>query len=194
MSLDGISYGIILVHSLYRLDIAQAAQIYREVGVDYSNILIEPETASIVRGLTSESDAKALYTSGRSAIQEAVKEDLQKSLGPRGIIIEDVLLKDIKLPEELSKSIEMKAKAEQDSARMQFVLAKERQEAERKAIEAKGISDFQNIVSQGISPNLLKWKGIEATEKFSDSPNAKIIIIGNTNDALPVLFSAGDDS
>jgi len=179
------------MHSLYRLDIAQAAQIYREVGVGYAKILIEPEAASIVRGLTSESNAKALYTSGRSAIQESVKEDLQKSLGPRGIIIEDVLLKDIKLPAELSKSIELKAKAEQDSARMQFVLAKERQEAERKAIEAKGISDFQNIVSQGISPNLLKWKGIEATEKLSDSPNAKIVIMGNSNEGLPVLFSAG---
>ena len=193
--LDGISsacYSLrLVIRSLYRLDISQAVKIYREVGVDYSKIIIEPEAASIVRGLTSESDAKALYTSGRGAIQEAVKEDLQKSLGPRGVIIEDVLLKDIKLPEELSKSIEMKAKAEQDSARMQFVLAKERQEAERKAIEAKGISDFQNIVSQGISPNLLKWKGIEATEKLSDSPNAKIVIMGNSNQGLPVLFSAG---
>lgn len=178
--------------SLYRLDIAQAARIYQEVGVDYSKILIEPEAASIVRGLTSESNAKALYTSGRSTIQEAVKEDLQKSMSSRGIIIEDVLLKDIKLPAELSKSIELKAKAEQDSARMQFVLAKERQEAERKAIEAKGISDFQNIVSQGISPNLLKWKGIEATEKLADSPNAKIVIMGNSVDGLPVLFSASD--
>ena len=76
---------------------------------------------------------------------------------------------------------------------MQFVLQKERQEADRKSIEAQGISNFQQIVSQGISPNLLKWKGIEATEKLADSNNAKLVLIGNSAENLPVLFSAGGD-
>jgi regulator of protease activity HflC (stomatin/prohibitin superfamily) len=111
----------------------------------------------------------------------------------RGIIIEAVLLKDVQLPQELSKSIELKAKAEQDAARMEFILAKERQEAERKSIEATGIAKFQQIVTEGISPNLLKWKGIEATEKIAESTNSKIIIIGNNVEGLPVLFS-GDDA
>eukprot|EP00545_Synedropsis_sp_CCMP1620_P006120 CAMPEP_0119022858 /NCGR_PEP_ID=MMETSP1176-20130426/28861_1 /TAXON_ID=265551 /ORGANISM="Synedropsis recta cf, Strain CCMP1620" /LENGTH=250 /DNA_ID=CAMNT_0006977805 /DNA_START=69 /DNA_END=821 /DNA_ORIENTATION=- len=178
---------------LYRIDSTKAGELYRTIGVNYSKVLIEPEAASAIRGLTSESDAKALYTAGRSAIQESIKEDLIKSLGPRGIIVEDVLLRDIKLPAELSKSIELKAKAEQDAARMEFVLQKESQEAERKTIEAKGIADFQLIVSAGISDNLLKWKGIEATERLADSTNAKIIIMGNAGDGLPVLLS-GDFS
>ena len=115
-----------------------------------------------------------------------------KKLGPRGIVIEDVLLKDIGLPEQLSKSIELKVQAEQESARMVFVLQKEEQEAKRKAIEAGGVADFQRIVSQGISPELLKWKGIEATEKFANSPNTKIVIMGNGGDSLPVILSADD--
>uniref|UniRef100_A0A7S4M1Y2 Prohibitin n=1 Tax=Prymnesium polylepis TaxID=72548 RepID=A0A7S4M1Y2_9EUKA len=111
-------------------------------------------------------------------------------LGPRGIEIEDVLLKAVTLPTQLKHSIELKAQAEQESARMQFVLSKERQEAERKAIEARGIAEFQRIVSNGISPQLLQWKGIEATEKLSESANSKVVIMGNTKASLPVLLSA----
>ena len=136
-----------------------------------------------------ESDAKALYSSGRHQIQDAVREELDKTLGAQGIIIESVMLKDLELPESLSKAIELKAQAEQESARMEFVLAKERQEAERKAIEAKGIADFQKIVSEGISEQTLMWKGIAATEKLVESQNAKIIIIGNRKGDLPVIFN-----
>ena len=179
--------------SLYRLATDSSGSIFTGVGPDYEDVLIKPQAASAIRGLTSESDAKALYTSGRNVIQEELKNELQKSLGPRGIIVEEVLLKDVDLPEELSNSIELKAKAEQDAIRMQFVLQKERQEADRKAIEAEGISHFQEIVSKGISSNLLKWKGIEATERIADSPNAKLVFVGNTNKDLPVLLSADKD-
>jgi regulator of protease activity HflC (stomatin/prohibitin superfamily) len=147
---------------LFRLNTTLVSQLYREIGPDYIRILIEPEAASAVRGLTSESDAKALYSSGRNLIQNTVKEELSQKLGSRGIIIEDVLLKDIKLPDELSKAIEAKVQAEQAAAQMEFVLKKETQEAERKAIEAKGVADFQRIVSEGISPELLKWKGVSS--------------------------------
>jgi prohibitin 1 len=164
------------------------------VGTDYINLILSPETSSAIRGLTSESEAKALYSNGRNIMQTTLKNQLKEKLEPRGIIIEDVLLKDIKLPEQLTKAIELKAQAEQDAIRMEFVLQKERQEAERKAIEAKGIADFQKIVSQGISEELLKWKGIEATEKFAGAPNTKIIIMGNDSNALPVILSADSTS
>merc|ERR1712070_626013 len=82
----------------------------------------------------------------------------------------------------------MGAQAEQDSARMEFVLTKERQEAERKAIEARGIAEFQKIVSDGISPALLQWKGIEATEKLAEAPNSKVVIMGNSKESLPVIL------
>lgn len=166
-----------------------AGELYKNVGVDYQKVLIEPEAASVIRGLTSESDAKALYSSGRHKIQDAVKEELDKSLGDKGVIVENVMLKDLELPESLSKAIELKAQAEQESARMEFILTRETQEAERKAIEAQGIADFQRIVSEGITDATLQWKGIEATEKLVESPNAKIIIIGNSKGDLPVIFN-----
>merc|ERR1712038_1615943 len=177
---------------LFRLDPTKAAEIYKDVGEDYIHTLLEPEAASAVRGLTSESDAKALYSSGRNLIQDSVKAELVKKLAPKGIIVEDVLLKDLVLPSQLTAATEAKVKAQQEAATMQFVLQKEQQEAQRKAIEAGGIADFQRIVSEGISPNLLKWKGVEATEKFADSKNTKIIIVGNDANGLPVLLNAAE--
>merc|ERR1711924_589393 len=103
--------------------------------------------------------------SGRSEIRDKLVEELNTKLTPRGIILEDCLLKAIKLPPALAKSIEAKTQAEQEAQRMEFVLQTERQEASRKAIEAGGIAEFQKIVSEGISEELLKWKGIEATER-----------------------------
>ncbi|KAL7553755.1 hypothetical protein ACHAWF_017081 [Thalassiosira exigua] len=174
---------------LYRIDPKMAGELYRNVGTDYEKVLIEPEAASVIRGFTSESDAKALYSSGRHKIQDAVKEELDKTLGEHGIIVENVMLKDLELPESLSRAIELKAQAEQESAQMEFILTREKQEAERKAIEAQGIADFQRIVSEGISEQTLMWKGIEATEKLVNSPNSKIIVVGNSKGDLPVILS-----
>jgi len=179
---------------LFRLEPEKAADVYRQVGEDYVNLLLAPEAASAIRGMTSELAAKALYSSGRNLIQDTLRSELKTKLEPRGITIEDVLLKDIKLPTQLSQSIELKAQAEQDAARMQFVLQKEKQEAQRKSIEAQGIADFQTIVSKGISHELLQWKGVEATEKFANSPNTKIIIMGNGPEGLPVILSAESSS
>lgn len=173
---------------LFHLKKDSVRDIYLSLGVNFVNVVIQPELSSAVRGLTSEADAKALYTSGRSEIQRKLKVEMAAVLEPRGIVLEDVLLKAIVLPELLTHSIEQKAQAEQDAARMEFVLLKERQEAERKAIEAKGVAQFQRIVSEGISPALLQWKGIEATEKLSQSPNSKIVIMGNSKESLPVIL------
>merc|ERR1712166_1734591 len=183
------------VSLLYHLEPDKAREIFLTLGDSYEEILILPELQSAVRGLTSEVSAKALYTSGRTEIRNKLMDELAAKLKPRGIFLEDVLLKGIKLPKQLTDAIELKAQAEQASARMEFVLTKEKQEAERKKVEASGISAFQKIVSEGISPALLQWKGIEATENLAMSPNAKIVVMGNTKDSLPVLLStAGEDS
>jgi regulator of protease activity HflC (stomatin/prohibitin superfamily) len=174
------------------LDPDKVGELYSQIGTNYIEVVIKPEAASATRSLTSESAAKDLYTSGRTSIQDALKEELARSLGPRGIIIEDVLLKDITLPQQLSNAIEAKVKADQESQQMQFVLSREKQEAQRKAIEAQGIADFQSIVSTGISDELLRWKGIEATERLADSCNSKVVIMGNSANGLPVILSAAD--
>jgi len=175
---------------LFRADEESVRDIYLGLGANYITVLVQPELSSAVRGLTSEADAKALYTSGRLEMQKRLKSELTSALHPRGIIVEDVLLKAVRLPELLTHAIELKAQAEQDSARMEFILTKERQEAERKSVEAKGIASFQRIVSEGISPALLQWKGIEATEKLASSENSKMVIMGNGKDSLPVLLGA----
>ena len=115
-------------------------------------------------------------------------------LQPRGINIESVLLKAVMLPELLKASIEQKVAAQQDAQRMEFVLQKEPQEAERKVIEASGIARYQEIVSANVTSALLTWKGIEATQALANSPNSKVVLIGNTKDSLPIMLSASEDS
>jgi len=177
------------VSLLFHPDPQHVRELYLTVGENYEKVVIAPELQSAVRGLTSEVSAKALYTSGRSEIRAKLMTELQTKLQPRGIVLEDVLLKGIKLPTLLTDAIESKAKAEQESQRMEFVLSKEKQEATRKQIEAEGIATFQKIVSEGISDQLLSWKGIEATERLAESQNSKVILVGNSKESLPVLLS-----
>jgi|SRR5690554_1572337 len=173
---------------LFKLNSEKANEIYKTVGPNYVEIILEPQFRSVVRGVTARYEAKALYTASREKLADEIVTELEKLVGPRGITIEQAPLRQIILPTRLTQSIEEKLQAEQESQRMAFVLEKEEQEAERKRIEAKGIADFQDIVSRGISNELLKWKGIEATEKLANSSNSKVIIIGSGKDGLPVIL------
>ncbi|MCF8266470.1 MAG: prohibitin family protein [Ignavibacteriales bacterium] len=173
---------------LYSLDPEMASQIYKTLGPNYREIILVPNFRSVVRGVTAKYEAKALYTASRERLGGEIQTELENLVRPRGILIDRAALRQIILPDRLTKSIEEKLQAEQESQRMQFVLKKEEQEAERKRIEAKGIADFQEIVSKGISKQLLEWKGIEATEKLSNSPNSKIVIIGSGENGLPIIL------
>ena len=173
---------------LYRLDASKAAEVFRTIGPDYQSNVIEPNLRSAIRAVTASHSANALYTGGREEVALKIQDELGKILNARGIIVESVLLRDVQLPALLKSSIEAKQQAEQDALRMSFILQKEKQEAERKRIEAQGISDFQKIVAQGISPQLLEWKGIEATEKLATSQNAKVVVIGNSKNGLPLIM------
>jgi prohibitin 1 len=173
---------------LYSLSFENANKIYKTVGENYAEKIIIPQFRSVVRGVTASYDARALYTAQREELARKIEQELAKLVEPRGITLEAAPLRQIMLPAGLTASIEEKLKAEQESQRMQFVLLKEEQEAERKRIEAKGIADFQDIVSKGISDQLLKWKGIEATEKLATSNNSKVVVIGSGKDGLPIIL------
>jgi prohibitin 1 len=173
---------------LYHLNPDNASRIYKTVGENYQEIILVPQFRSVVRGITARFEAKALYTAEREVLGKEMEKELSKLVEPRGITIEAAPLRQMVLPEGLSASIEEKLKAEQESQRMEFVLKKEAQEADRKRIEAKGIADFQAIVSRGISEQLLKWKGIEATEKLASSSNSKIVVIGSGKSGLPLIL------
>ena len=173
---------------LFHLDPEKAAEIYKTVGPDYVAVLLQPQFRSVTRGVTAQFEARALYTSEREHLAQGMAAELRKLVEPRGLAIESTPLRKLTLPQRLAAAIEEKLGAEQESQRMEFVLTREKQEAERRRIEAQGIADFQRTVSQGIDERLLRWKGIEATEKLAASQNTKIVIVGAGKDGLPVIL------
>ena len=173
---------------IYHLNPEKAAEVYQKIGPNYLTVLIEPNLRAAIREATASHSANALYTGEREMVAKQVRDQLSNLLGARGILVESILLRDIQLPTTLKTSIESKQQAEQEALAMNFRLQKEKQEAERKRIEAAGIRDFQQIVAQGISPALLEWKGIEATENLAKSVNSKVVVIGNSKNGLPLIL------
>ncbi|MBI4535914.1 MAG: prohibitin family protein [Ignavibacteriae bacterium] len=188
LSREGLTIGLEL-SVLYRLNPDSAARVYKTiVGGDYENIVLIPQFRSISRAVTASVQASALYSTERERLGTLVQEELARAVAPRGVIVETTPLRNVALPTQLTEAIEQKQRADQESQRMEFILTKERQEADRKRIEAQGIADFQRIVAAGISEQLLRWKGIEATEKLANSGNAKVVIIGSGKDGLPIIL------
>ncbi len=173
---------------LFQVDPSKAAEIYRTVGSDYIGTIVEPQFRSAIREITASYDAKALYSAEREKIATEIFDLFRRIASQRGVVVQQVLLRKIGLPPVVANAIQEKLRREQESEQMKFVLAKEQQEAERKRIEAQGIADFQRIVAQGISSQLLEWKGIEATEKLAMSPNSKVVVIGSAKSGLPIIL------
>ena len=173
---------------LFRIDPTKAPEVYRTVGPNYMDVVVEPNLRSAIREATASHSANTLYSGEREAVAKQIVQNLNEKLVGRGIIIESILLRDIQLPASLKASIESKQQAEQESLAMSFRLQKEKQEADRKRIEAQGIRDFQQTVAQGISAQLLEWKGIEATETLAKSPNTKVVVIGGQKSGLPLIL------
>jgi prohibitin 1 len=173
---------------IYHVDPAKASDVYQKIGPEYEQVLIEPNLRAAIREATASHSANALYTGEREMVAKQIYDQLVGILAGRGFIMESILLRDIQLPATLKASIEAKQQAEQEALAMNFRLQKETQEAQRKRIEAAGIRDFQQIVAQGISPALLEWKGIEATENLAKSGNSKVVVIGNNKNGLPLIL------
>ncbi len=173
---------------IYHLNPDRAAEVFQKIGADYENVVVEPTLRSAIRESTASHTANALYTGEREMVAKQILDQITTELNKRGITVENVLLRDIQLPATLKASIESKQQAEQEALAMNFRLQKETQEAQRKRIEAAGVRDFQQIVAQGITPSLLEWKGIEATENLAKSPNSKVVVIGNNKNGLPLIL------
>jgi regulator of protease activity HflC (stomatin/prohibitin superfamily) len=173
---------------IYHLNPDRAADVFQHIGADYENVVVEPTLRSAIREATASHTANALYTGEREMVAKQITDQITAELNQRGISVENVLLRDIQLPATLKAAIEAKQQAEQESLAMNFRLQKETQEAQRKRIEAAGVRDFQQIVAQGITPSLLEWKGIEATETLAKSANTKVVVIGNSKNGLPLIL------
>ena len=179
---------VLEVSCLYHLQADKADQVYRQIGTRYDEIVVKPQFRAAIRGITVKHEAKDLYTSSRELITSEIYQDLEGDLRKRGIIVESILLRAIQLPKSIVEAINSKLAADQEAQRMEFVLVKEKQEAERKRIEAQGIQDFQRIIAQGLSDQILRWKGIEATRALAESQNSKLVIVGG-KDGLPLILN-----
>jgi prohibitin 1 len=173
---------------IYHLNPDRATDVFQKIGKDYENIVVEPTLRSAIRESTASHTANALYTGEREVVAKQSYAQVSAQLNQRGLAVESVLLRDIQLPATLKASIEAKQQAEQEALAMNFRLQKETQEAQRKRIEAQGIRDFQQTVAQGITPSLLEWKGIEATENLARSGNSKVVVIGSNKNGLPLIL------
>jgi regulator of protease activity HflC (stomatin/prohibitin superfamily) len=186
LTADGLQVEIDLT-ILYRVIPTEAPKIYREIGPTYVEKIVRPITRTRIRDNAVNYDAVALYSTKRDEFQSRISKQIEQEFKARGIFLENVLIRNINLPESVKKTIESKINAEQDSQKMQFVLSKEKQEAERKRVEAQGISDYQRIISESLTDRQLQYEQIKAQKELAASPNAKIIIMGGKG-SVPVIL------
>lgn len=172
----------------YRIDPAKAGNVYQNIGTDEREIVISRFRA-IAREIVAGYPAEAVYSTKREEISLRLREKLRLYITPLGFVVDEALLRNVKIPETLQEAIQQRLKAEQENLQMQFVLAKEKQEAERKRIEAKGRADAQKILAESLTPAILQLRTIEANEKLSLAPNSKLVILGNGQNTSLILPS-----
>jgi regulator of protease activity HflC (stomatin/prohibitin superfamily) len=186
LSSDGLEVTIDL-SVLFKVRATEAPRILKEIGNDYLDKIVRPISRTAIRDNAVYYEAVALYSTKRQEFQDKIFKTINESFAKRGLVLEQLLVRNITLPESVKKSIESKINAEQDAQKMTFVLQKERQEAERKRVEAQGIADYQRILSTGLSDKQLQYEAIKAQKEIALSPNTKIIIMGNSK-GTPVII------
>lgn len=183
---DGLEV-IVDLTVLYRVIPTEAPKILREIGPNYQDKIVRPVTRTRIRDNAVNYDAVALYSNKRQQFQEKIFQQIERDFKIRGLLLESLLIRNINLPESVKKTIESKINAEQESQKMQFVLSKEKQEAERKRVEAQGIADYQKIISESLTDRQLQYEQIKAQKELATSPNAKVVIMGGGK-GVPVIL------
>lgn len=186
LSNDGLEVVIDLT-VLYRVSPSETPKIYKQIGVDFTDKIVRPVTRTRIRDNAVYYDAVALYSTKRNEFQQRIFKSIEDDFKKRGLILEQLLIRNINLPASVKLSIESKINAEQDAQKMTFVLQKEKQEAERKRVEAQGIADYQRIIALGLTEKQLQYEQIKAQKELAASPNTKIIFMNGKNS--PVILS-----
>ncbi len=187
LTADGLEVTIDL-SVLYRVIPVDAPMLLQETGADYEDKIVRPITRTRIRDNAVYYDAVALYSTKRDEFQQRIFKTIETDFKKRGLLLENLLVRNITLPQSVKATIEQKINAEQDAQKMQFVLQKERQEAERKRVEAQGISDYQRIISESLTDRQLQYESIKAQLEIAKSQNAKVIIMGKGN--TPVILDS----
>lgn len=186
LSNDGLEVVIDLT-VLYRISPVDAPKIFKQIGINYNDKIVRPVTRTRIRDNAVYYDAVALYSTKRNEFQQRIFKSIEDDFKARGLILEQLLIRNINLPASVKTTIESKINAEQEAQKMQFVLQKEKQEAERKRVEAQGIADYQRIISLGLTDKQLQYEQIKAQKEIATSSNAKIIFMGKGS--APVILS-----
>ncbi|TBR18923.1 MAG: prohibitin family protein [Chitinophagaceae bacterium] len=185
LTADGLEVTIDLT-VLFRLSDADAPRLVSETGVNYIDKIVRPVTRTKIRDNSVYYDAVALYSTKRDEFQSKIFKSIEVNFKERGLQLEQLLVRNITLPASVKSTIEGKINAEQEAQKMQFVLQKEKQEAERKRVEAQGIADYQRIINQGLTDKQLQYEQIKALKEIATSPNAKVVVMGKGN--TPVIL------
>ena len=183
LTADGLEVTIDLT-VLFRLTEADAPRLVKETGVNYVDKIVRPLTRTKIRDNSVYYEAIALYSTKRDEFQNRIFKSIEDDFRKRGLFLEQLLVRNITLPQSVKATIEGKINAEQEAQKMQFVLQKEKQEAERKRVEAQGIADYQRIINQGLTDQQLQYEQIKALKEIAISQNAKIVVIGKGNTPL----------
>ena len=186
LSSDGLEVTIDL-SVLYKVNPLKAPYIYQNIGVNYEDKIVRPVTRTAIRDNAVNYVAVDLYSTKREEFQYKINKTITENFGKNGLLVQQILVRNISLPATVRASIESKIQAEQDAQKMQFVLQKERQEADRKRVEAQGIADYQKILSTGLTDKQLQYQSILAQRDIALSPNTKIIIMGGKSN--PIMLS-----
>lgn len=189
LTADGLEVTIDL-SVLYRVVPADAPKLIAETGEDYEDKIVRPLTRTRIRDNAVYYEAVALYSTKRDEFQQRIFKNIEEDFKKRGLLLENLLVRNITLPASVRATIEQKINAEQEAQKMQFILQKEKQEAERKRVEAQGIADYQRIISESLTDRQLQYESIKAQLEIAKSQNSKIIIMGKGN--TPVILN-GDN-
>jgi regulator of protease activity HflC (stomatin/prohibitin superfamily) len=187
LTADGLEVTIDLT-VLYRVVPTDAPRLVRETGINYEDKIVRPIARTRIRDNAVYYDAVALFSSKRDEFQNRIFKGIESDFKKRGLFLENLLVRNITLPAAVKGTIEQKIQAEQESQKMQFILAKERQEADRKRVEAQGIADYQRIISESLTDKQLQYEQIKAMKELAQSQNAKIIMMGSKG--TPVILDA----
>lgn len=187
LSADGLEVTIDLT-VLFRVMPAAAPDLYKQTGPEYVNKIVRPISRTKIRDNAVYYDAVSLYSSKRDEFQARIYKAIEDDFKKRGLILENLLIRNISLPVSVKNAIESKINAEQEAQKMQFVLQKERQEAERKRVEAQGIADYQRIVNENLTDRQLQYEQIKAMKELAGSSNSKIIVMGKGS--TPMILDA----
>jgi regulator of protease activity HflC (stomatin/prohibitin superfamily) len=169
------------------VETTKAPRILSEIGQNYREVIVRPVTRTKIRDNAVSYDAVSLYSTKRDEFQDRIFKDIQKLFQSRGLELEQILVRNITLPASVKQTIESKINAEQESQKMQFVLAKEKQEADRKRVEAQGIADYQKIIAANLTKEQLQYEMIKAQKELALSPNAKVVIMGGKD--VPIMLN-----